>query len=221
MILILYSELKHEEPISRACWESIDAVDRERAFSISLVADRKRFVAGRYLLRRALSQVLQEDPASFAFRVNPEGKPLLLNGPCGLSSEAPLDFNISHSAHAVAAVVSTEGRVGLDLELSQPLNIESIEAAFSQKELASLNSLPPSEREKACLEAWTEKEAVAKLLGCVDKLDFNSMPRVQSGGNELCALRSWSLDLGAENYQLCLAFEGSKTTEILLQKETA
>ncbi len=221
MILVLYSEVNEREPISRDCWNSMDNSDRERAFRISSVAERKRFVAARYLLRRALSQVLDEGASSFAFLPGENGKPLLANGPGLVSAQGHLDFSISHSAHAVAAAVSTEGRVGIDIELFQSLDPEQVGVIFSPEEMEKIATLTSDERGKFCIETWSAKEAGAKLLGCPSELDITSLPRVQSAATCSYALKSWTLDLGTENYQLCLAFDGSAKTEILLRKETA
>lgn len=220
MILVLYAEVSERTPITVEAWESMDEVDRQRAFRIAATLDRKRFVTARYLLRRALSQVLDEGISSFAFLPDGNGKPLLLNGPAR-TSEGRLDFSISHSAHAVAAAVSTEGRVGLDLELFQNLDPSEVAVAFSPSELEKIAALNANERERFCIESWSAKEAAAKLLGCPDQLDITSLPHVQGGVTDTYALKSWTLDFGPENYQLCLAYDGSAKTEILLRKETA
>jgi|GEM_PF-6516047 len=220
MIIILYAEVSERAPISIEAWESMDETDRRRAFQIASTLDRKRFVSARYLLRQALSQVLDEGMSSFAFLPDGNGKPLLLNGPAR-TSEGRLDFSISHSAHAVAAAVSTEGRVGLDLELFQHLDPDQISVAFSPAELEKISALSSTEREKFCIESWSAKEAAAKLLGCPEQLDITSLPHVQGAVTDTYALKSWTLDFGPENYQLCLAYDGSAKTEILLRKETA
>lgn len=221
MILLLCSEVKESEPISPECWESMDESDRARAFRIASVADRKRFVTSRFLLRQALSSVLGENSSAFAFLQNADGKPLLLNGPDLAGVQGRLDFSISHSGEAVAVAVSTEGRVGVDIERFQKLNPDSISVAFSQNELETLRNLPEKDRENACLAAWSAKEAVAKLLGCPSGLDTDSLIRIQSDGvtdSTSYRLKSWTLDFGSENYQLCLAHEGSAEAEILLQR---
>lgn len=223
MILLLYARVNESAPISPACWASIDATDRDRAFKIAGVADRKRFVTGRFLLRQALSSVLGEDASSYTFRQNPNGKPLLLNGPERVDG-AGLDFSVSHAGEAVAVAVSTEGRVGLDVERFQPLAPEAVAAAFSQNELEKLGSLPQNKRDNASIAAWSAKEAITKLLGCPDGLDTTSLIRIQSDGVIEPAsyrLKSWTLDFGSENYQLCLAHEGSAEAEILLKGKNA
>lgn len=220
MILLLYSRIHEGEPISQECWNSIDENDRARAFRIAGVSDRKRFVTGRALLRQALSTVLGESGAGFTFLQNRDGKPLLMNGPATVNGNGRLDFSVSHSGEAVAVAVSTEGRVGVDIERFQDIQPESIAAAFSPGEITTLQSLPENERKNASLAAWSAKEAVAKLLGCPDGLDTHSLIRIQNGGiteSDSYQLKSWTLDFGKENYQLCLAHEGSANTEILLQ----
>ena len=202
MILVLFAELG--PTASARALRSLSEEELARAASIRHEAERLRFVLGRHLLQTAITQATGVE-RFYTVEQREGGKPYLLDGP------SCLDFSISHSADAVAVAVSTHGRVGLDIERVVELDPTTIESAFTAPELDSLASLPAAERPLACLHAWCAKEAMAKLHGS---------GILQGGPVRAAEIRSWTLDLGPENYQLCLAHEASPA-EILLRKETA
>lgn len=192
------------ETISARAWRSLSAEEQERAARISHLGERKLFVAGRHLLQKAMAEATGVERI-YTVAQHGTGKPYLAHGP------SCLDFSISHSGSAVAVAVSTSGPVGLDIERLAGVDPEAIESAFTAPELQSLSRVPAAERPIACLRAWSEKEAVAKLHGA---------HRSGDGAREI-DLKSWTLDFGPENYQLCLAHERARPAEILLRRESA
>lgn len=200
-ILVLVAKLAGR--VSPRALRSLSEEELARAGAIRHQEERLRFVLGRHLLQTAIIEATGVE-RFYTVKQAEGGKPFLADGP------SCLDFSISHSARAVAVAVSTRGRVGLDIERVVELDPTALESAFTAPELETLTRLPPAERPLALIRSWSEKEAVAKLHGAGI-----------GQGSEAAETRSWTLDLGPETYQLCLAHEASPAADILLRMETA
>jgi 4'-phosphopantetheinyl transferase len=143
--------------------ESLSVDERARADRFRFELDRRRFVAGRGVLRAILSGYLAVPPATLRFEYSAHGKPRLA---APFASEA-LRFNVSHS-RGLALVAVTNGReVGIDVEYVHPiLEADRIaESLFAPGEWAELRSLPPPQRLEAFFICWTLKEAHVKARG--------------------------------------------------------
>lgn len=82
-----------------------------------------------------------------------------------------VDFNISHSENIAVCVLSVgEGRVGVDVERSKPLN-EAHLARFARRFFAPDEGVDAS----TVISAWTEKEAYLKYLGVGIATDLKSV----------------------------------------------
>jgi len=108
---------------------------------------------GKHLLRLAL-----EDAGYAAgldhLRYTPEDKPWLAAGP---------NFNISHSGNRVVCLLSTNGRVGIDIELIHPIAFEDFQTQFTQNEWSAIRgSASPTD---AFFRFWTAKESLIKADG--------------------------------------------------------
>jgi len=88
------------------------------------------------------------------------GRPLVVE-PCGLH------VSLSHAEAVVAAAVSWDAPVGVDVERLRPLPDRDALArtALSASEQQALDALPDELRDAQLLRFWTRKEAVAKALG--------------------------------------------------------
>lgn len=152
--------------------ESLSKEELERVDSFKLAANRDSFVAGRILLRRALSWSVENEipPSSWEFRINRFGKPVMDAGVPDIA------FNISHSGQGVAVAVSKGSEMGVDLE---PLDLSAISnpisEALSDDEQESLTRLSDTERWVRFIRLWTAKEACAKALGLGASLDFSQL----------------------------------------------
>ncbi|MEW1580771.1 4'-phosphopantetheinyl transferase superfamily protein [Streptomyces microflavus] len=77
-----------------------------------------------------------------------------------------LQVSISHSPGARAVALSTEGPVGVDIEMLRPLPALRMARRWLGGEDADwLASLPQRDRESAFFWLWTQKEAVGKANG--------------------------------------------------------
>jgi 4'-phosphopantetheinyl transferase len=134
-----------------------------RANHFHFEQDRRRFVAGRSVLRQILGGYLCVEPVQLQFGYGPHGKPFLSEE----FDNGNIRFSIARS-HDMALYAFTIGReIGADLEKTQSLaEAEKIVSRlFSMRENAVFYSLQTENRQDAFYFCWTRKEAYAKALG--------------------------------------------------------
>lgn len=137
--------------------------ERGRASRFHFERDRRRFVAGRGLLREILSRYVGLSPDGLRFGYTPYGKPYLADE-CG---GGWLRFNVSHSGGLALYAVTRGRELGIDIEQVRA-DIEHEEIAerfFSGQEVAALKALPAGLRREAFFLCWTRKEAYIKGIG--------------------------------------------------------
>ncbi|MFM8457917.1 MAG: 4'-phosphopantetheinyl transferase family protein [Chthoniobacterales bacterium] len=133
--------------------------EKVRAEQISNPALRKRFVIGRGMRRKMLSEAAGLPIDQLVFAESADGKPRCAN-------VSGWDFNVSHSGDYVFVAVG-RGRVGVDLEQIRPVReMESIvERYFHRDEAVAWRSLDTSLREEAFFVLWSAREAAMKCVG--------------------------------------------------------
>jgi 4'-phosphopantetheinyl transferase len=141
----------------------LSADERERAARRRHELDRRRYIAGRGILRTLLAGYLNRDPAELCMTYGPQGKPELAEQ----SGAPPIRFNVSHSGPLALYAFSRGARIGVDLERLRPLRHAHrvAERVFPAADLRSWLSLPPEHRLAGFFNRWTRLEAVAKLHG--------------------------------------------------------
>lgn len=141
----------------------LSADERTRAARFYLERDRKRFIAGRGLLRSILGRYLGIAPGRLQFCYGPHGKPTLAETTGG----SMLSFNLSHSHELVLYAVTRDREIGVDVEHIRPISeFEQIALrCFSIEENTVFRELPPSQKLAAFLNCWTRKEAYLKATG--------------------------------------------------------
>ncbi len=118
---------------------------------------RLQHLAGRYLLR----ELFPEFPLSLIIIADTR-KPFL--------KDDVFHFSISHCGNYAAAIVSTQNRVGVDIEIPNQ-KIEKIQHKFlSEKEQSILGETDGDNIEKLTM-AWSIKEATFKWYGA-GQIDF-------------------------------------------------
>ena len=80
-----------------------------------------------------------------------------------LPEHPELSVSISHCRKAVAVVVSSEGRVGIDVECRRKIGDGLLERVCTPQEQAAVCAAEDSTM--AFLQLWTRKEAVLKMRG--------------------------------------------------------
>ena len=203
------------EPSDRALADlSVKALfgnaENERICGIKNEQRRRKSIAGLLALKNAL----RSDECREIFRDN-GGRPRF-------SSGSGIDFSISHSASlSVAAVLGeAQGRVGVDIELvrkdRREENLRIAKRYFTESEAKIVsNGSSPEEFYRI----WTEKEALAKLLG-VGLAALISDRSVLSGCKGITVYR-FELTYGAEKYLLTICSDVDSEVEIINGEEVS
>lgn len=136
--------------------------EHDRAARFHFERDRRRFVAGRGILRAVLARHAGCPATALRFRYGPRGKPALE----GDGGGGDLRFNVSHSGDLALVAVARGREIGVDVEALRPdLTPGLAERFFSPAEVAALSALPPAARPAAFFACWTRKEAFVKATG--------------------------------------------------------
>ena len=134
--------------------------EASQAGRFRFAADRDRYVAAHGLLRVLLANYLGTSPGRVALIAASGGKPRV-------ARPESLRFSLSHAATMALVAVSADREVGIDLE--QIGEVDDLgrlaETCFSPAEVATLASLPKSQRLRAFYAGWTRKEAFLKATG--------------------------------------------------------
>jgi 4'-phosphopantetheinyl transferase len=141
----------------------LDREERARAATLRSELARRRYVAGRALLRSVLGDVVGAPPKTLRFSYGPRGKPRLAD-PWAAASF----FSLSHSGEIVVLVVSGKSDVGIDVERLRPIPraLRIAARGFEPAVRERLRDLPPEERSASFLRHWVRMEALAKAMGC-------------------------------------------------------
>ena len=149
----------------------LDATERRRWMAYRRDEDRARFLTGCALAKTALARYTGLRPADVQFDRTcgqcgePHGKPVIEGG--------AVEHSVAHSGNLVAVAVARTP-VGVDVEQldgrPHPLGGDGDPEALarivlSAAERAVLAAVPPADRARAFLVAWTRKEAVTKATG--------------------------------------------------------
>lgn len=154
-----------------ARWSSVLSTS-ERARAARYVQPHRaaQAIAGRALLRHALSFRLKARPTDWPIAEDENGRPHLEQ------LKVSVDFNIAHTDGMVVAALSSGFAVGVDVEhVTRAREMAEIQARFvSQTEQAHLNTMSPEKADGARVQLWTLKEAWAKARGLGMQLDFTT-----------------------------------------------
>ena len=140
------------------CDGTLSPDERARAARFRFDRDRRRYVAGRGLLRTLLARYTGADPAALRFSYGEYGKPGLDGAP---------RFNVAHADAVWLCAVTEFAEVGADVEPIAPFDEMDDVAAemFSAAECGVYGALPPDRRVDAFAACWTRKEAFIKAIG--------------------------------------------------------
>jgi len=73
------------------------------------------------------------------------------------------DFNITHSGSYVVCAYSNEGKIGVDLEIIETIDVSNFKNIFEETELEQIES--SEDRQASFYDLWTIKEAAIKADG--------------------------------------------------------
>lgn len=142
--------------------EWLQADEQRRAAKFRRGIDRRRFVAGRGLLRAILARYNGVEPGALRFVYGLHGKSALAFS----AQPAPIHFNLAHTDNLALLAVALRP-VGVDVEMVRPLPDldELIAHYFAPSEQQALSALDGAARLAAFYRVWTRKEAWLKLGG--------------------------------------------------------
>jgi len=201
---------------------SLDPGERARAARFRFERDRRRFVARRLFLRRALAEHLGVDPAGIRYRTSTHGKPELD------LVDAPVAFSTSHAGDLAIVAVVAGGEVGVDIERIRPMRdaLDIARKFFTADEVEHLQWLSGAGRSTAFLRLWTRKEAYVKLLGRglsiplddFDVLGVGGVDGIELGCTaERPAASLWSVDVPDDYLATVALGTAARTVEPALQ----
>jgi 4'-phosphopantetheinyl transferase len=142
-----------------ALQKTLTAVEIERANRFRFWRHKRRYIAGRGILRLLLGRYLCVSPPDVKIAYSEYGKPFL--------PANRIQFNLSHSKGIALYAFCLAADIGIDLEKIRPISDAQAIAArfFSSGEYARFQSLPEEKRNDAFFACWTRKEAFIKAVG--------------------------------------------------------
>lgn len=157
MVLILYTILEKslEETRFQSLLAQLPAELQKKARRYIRRQDAEAYLLGKLLLVEGLQRFGLDGPALLhQLRYTSFGRPYLTG---------PIDFNISHSGEFVLCALSSQRRVGIDVEKAGPVNLDHFRSQMTAAEWAQVTGDPDPTR--AFYDYWTRKEAAIKAHG--------------------------------------------------------
>lgn len=137
--------------------------EKSRAGRYLLDRARDEFLAGRFLVRLALSRLLGVAPNTIRFGRSARGRPILQKTD-GVPS---VSFSLSHSAGLVICAIACGRIVGADIEGLAPIwkGTDLLRRCLHVEERLGFERPPLIAPDRILLEHWVYKEAYVKALG--------------------------------------------------------
>ena len=163
------------------------------------------FLATRALSRKALAHYTGIPPHELQIARTDNGKPFLTNSP------HPLYFNLTHSGNFAALAVTSQGEIGVDIEIARNRSyLQIVERYFHSDEVTQLHNCEETQREQLFYRLWTLKEAFFKATGTgistgLDKACFSFE------NNTIAANFSSALNIQKNEWQFYQEFIAAKT----------
>lgn len=149
-VLSSFSQVKNIFPSKEELIYARRYTDRQKSY---------RYLQSRSAIRFILASYLQKSPKNLIFKYGAHGKPALAH--CG-----GLEFNVSHSYEFIIVAVGNNIRVGVDIEYVRPNPRDELaNRILGPTARAQYELLSEQERSASFSIAWTEREALAKMLG--------------------------------------------------------
>ena len=157
MVLILYTILEKslEETRFQSLLAQLPAELQKKARRYIRRQDAEAYLLGKLLLVEGLQRFGLDGLALFhQLQYTSFGRPYLTG---------PIDFNISHSGEYALCALSSQRRVGIDVEKAGPVNLDHFRTQMTAAEWAQVSGDPDPTR--AFYDYWTRKEAAIKAHG--------------------------------------------------------
>jgi 4'-phosphopantetheinyl transferase len=155
-LLIFYTHFNTPLPVDK--WQDytlqLPTVLQQKLNRFKRWQDQHAFLLGKLLTQQALCSVGYPADSLYRLQYNEYNRPFL---------DHAVDFNISHAGEYVVCAITTQGRVGIDIELIKPINLDDFYHYLSQQEWQAVVSSPTSL--EIFYNYWTIKESVIKADG--------------------------------------------------------
>jgi 4'-phosphopantetheinyl transferase len=151
--------------LQRTGWRELgsllSAEERRRADEFAFERDARRFIVSHAVLRTLLGRAVGIPAGELSFRMKPGLKPVL-----EASAAQPIHFSLSRSEELVLIGLASRP-LGVDVEWSaRTVDTEAVsDFVLSDREREACRRLDPSDRRRAFLQCWTQKEAYLKAIG--------------------------------------------------------
>lgn len=176
-------------------------------------ARQQQFLAGHFLLRKALSS-LAPQPEAFWLIQQKNGEPPQLASPVTIAGKnRQVYLSLSHTKESVVCAISLDVEVGIDIENSQKDRpfVEFSQQYLSQKECDKLAEKSGDSQKQHFYRLWTVMESIGKAIGTgLDKPIFNGEWLQGYGADN--GFSCFSTKLGTA--QLSLALKGNASSGI-------
>jgi 4'-phosphopantetheinyl transferase len=143
--------------------DTLSEAEKERAFSLLIENDRKRYISAHVNLRQILSLYLHKPPSSLQFGYSRNSKPYLERG----SKSPRIYFSLSYREEYMLLGVSNYEIIGVDIEqVSDIDNIIGFTGNFfsAREQHIIFRNLRKEKRLDVFFALWTMKEAIIKSL---------------------------------------------------------
>jgi len=163
-VSIWWCRLAAPEPVIACLASTLSRDETARAARFGPPGLRQRYIIGRGILRRLLSNTLAVAPEEVAIVRGRRGRPQLKDA-------SGVDFNVSHTRDIGVYVIGTElahdVRLGVDVEhVDREVNADRLaRKILTQGERSRLAGLDTNARRIAFVSTWTCKEAMSKATG--------------------------------------------------------
>jgi 4'-phosphopantetheinyl transferase len=173
--------LPHDEATLAA---TLSSEETARAQAFVFAADRRRFLASRFLLRHLLGRYLARHPRTLRFTSTTFGKPRIK----GADS---LDFNVSHSGDVALIIFGRARQVGIDVErLRTDVDVAALAMRyFTTAEALAIAQTPPAEQAARFVTLWVRKEAILKASGYGLRAPLDAVDVARSEHNRPVVMR--------------------------------
>jgi 4'-phosphopantetheinyl transferase len=135
----------------------------QRAARFVRTKDKQCFLFSHGMLRIVIAYYIESEPQDIIFTKNAFGKLSLMQK----SSKNYIRFNMAHSEDIVAVAVTSQNKVGIDVEFIRDIEDAQtiVSQNFSPSEQVYLTDLPQNEFRNRFFTCWTLKEAFIKAIG--------------------------------------------------------
>jgi 4'-phosphopantetheinyl transferase len=164
-------DLNVSDFVLRRFRETLSEEELTRADRFRFPQLRRRFVAGRGVLRTILAAYLSAEPQQVSFSYSSHGKPSVAEPHCNI------EFNVSHSHDLMVAAICREWSIGVDIEKEDPQfhAMDIAERFFCKRERDEIARKRKEERLRTFFQFWTAKEAVLKATALGLTLELSKL----------------------------------------------